>query len=68
MVRGQHPLDDRDPDFLADLSRDLANPFANRAREHLFTVLGDPNEVITVMINRVLPFVMNVFSALKLSV
>ena len=57
MIGGQHPLDDRDPNFLAHLTGNLADPLANRAREHLFTVLGDPNEVIAVMINRVFAFV-----------
>ncbi len=57
MVRGQYPLDDRDPNFLADLPRHLAYSLPNRARQHFVTVLGDPDEMIAVMINRVFSLV-----------
>jgi len=57
MVRGQHPLDNGDPNFLADLPRHLADPLPDRARQHLVTILGDPDQMITVMINGVFSFV-----------
>jgi hypothetical protein len=49
MVRGQYALDDGDPDFLAGLSGNLANSLPDRARQHLLAVLGDPNEIITIV-------------------
>lgn len=57
MVRGQHPLDDGDPNFLAYLSGNLANSLPDRACQHLLTVLGDPDEVVAVMIYRVFSLV-----------
>ena len=50
MVRGQHPLDDRDPNFLTNLPRNLEDALPDRATQHLVTVLGNPDEEVEVMI------------------
>jgi hypothetical protein len=46
----------------------ISRTLPDRACEHLVTVLGDPDEVITVMINRLFSFViLHDLSVLKLS-
>ena len=57
MIYGQNPANDLNPQFLTRLQRDLPNPFPDNALQHLETIFRNPNNVIAMMKNSVLAFI-----------
>src|SRR5512144_1480512 len=53
MITGNYSVLDAHPQFLSHLGNHLPNPLLHRGGEHPISVLGDPHEVIAVVVNRV---------------
>lgn len=53
VIARQHALDDLHAHFTADLPDDVPHPLAQLALQHLVAILGDPDDVIAVVKNRV---------------
>ena len=52
MITGNHPVLDAHPQLLGNLGNDIPNPLLHRGGEYPISVLGDPDEVIAVGVNR----------------
>ena len=53
MIARQHTLDDLHAHFTTDLPDDVPHPLPQFSLEHLVAILGDPDDVIAVVKNRV---------------
>ena len=53
MIARQHTLDDLHAHFTTDLPDDVPHPLPQFPLEHLVAILGDPDDVIAVVKNRV---------------
>ena len=53
MIARQHTLDDLHAHFTTDLPDDVPHPLPQFPLQHLVAILGDPDDVIAVVKNRV---------------
>ena len=53
MITGNDSVFDAHPQLLGNLGNEIPNPLLHRGGEHPIRVLGDPNEVIAMVVNRV---------------
>ena len=52
MITGNHSVFDAHPHLFGNLGNDIPNPLLHGGSEHPIAVLGDPDKVIAVVVNR----------------